>query len=72
MPKAIEYHNKCKALRSAILPHRQQIIESMIEGTYHIQFHFAMADSWSKKKKAEMNGKPMQQKPDNDNLFKAF
>lgn len=72
MPKAIEYHNKCKALRAIILPHRQEIIESLIDGTYHIQFHFAMADSWSKKKRSEMIGKPMQIRPDTDNLFKAF
>lgn len=37
-----------------------------------MQFIFAVPDSWSKKKKAEMLGKPMQSKPDNDNLFKAF
>lgn len=72
MPKAIEYHNKCKALRAIILPHRQEIIDAMILGNYHIQFHFAMAESWSNKKKKEMDHKPMQQKPDNDNLFKAF
>jgi Holliday junction resolvase RusA-like endonuclease len=31
-----------------------------------------MPNSWSKKKKAEFNGKPHQQKPDLDNLIKAF
>ena len=54
MPKAIEYHNKCKALRAIILPHRQEIIDAMVLGNYHIQFHFAMAESWSNKKKQEM------------------
>lgn len=37
-----------------------------------MQFIFAMPDSWSKKKRLAMNGKPMQSTPDNDNLFKAF
>jgi Holliday junction resolvase RusA-like endonuclease len=37
-----------------------------------IQFFFKMPDSWSKKKKLEMKGKPMQSRPDTDNLFKAF
>ena len=37
-----------------------------------IQFFFKMPDSWSKKKKLEMKRKPMQSRPDTDNLFKAF
>jgi len=31
-----------------------------------------MPQSWSKKKRAEMRGKPHQQRPDLDNLIKAF
>ena len=31
-----------------------------------------MAESWSKKKKAEMLGTPMQIRPDTDNCFKSF
>jgi len=31
-----------------------------------------MAKTWSKKKKAEMNGKPHRQTPDTDNLLKAL
>ena len=38
----------------------------------HLIFHLPMPDSWSKKKKAEMLGRPHQQKPDIDNLIKAF
>ena len=38
----------------------------------HIIFHIPMAKSWSKKKKAEMNGKPHQQTPDKGNLEKAL
>jgi Holliday junction resolvase RusA-like endonuclease len=72
MPKAMDYHKKIQALRTLILPHREEIMQRMISGSYHIQFHFALPDSWSKKKKEEMLYKPHQQKPDNDNLFKSF
>lgn len=34
-------------------------------------FHLPMPPSWSQKKRAEMAGKPHQQKPDFDNLAKA-
>lgn len=37
-----------------------------------ISFTIAMPKSWSKKKKAEMDGKPHQQTPDLDNLCKSF
>lgn len=37
-----------------------------------LTFVIAMPKSWSKKKRAEMNGKPHQQRPDLDNLIKAF
>lgn len=37
-----------------------------------IIFYIPMPDSWSKKKKDLMRGKPHQQKPDFDNLAKAF
>lgn len=35
-------------------------------------FHFAMPDSWSKKRRQEMNGKPHRQRPDGDNCTKAI
>ena len=38
----------------------------------HLIFHLPMPKSWSKKKKAEMIGQPHQQKPDVDNMLKAF
>ncbi|ANI82395.1 RusA family crossover junction endodeoxyribonuclease [Kosakonia oryzae] len=38
----------------------------------HITFILPMPASWSKKKRAEMNGKPHQVKPDKDNLEKAL
>lgn len=42
------------------------------ESGYHVIFVLPMPKSWSKKKMAEMNGKPHQQKPDKDNLEKAL
>ena len=36
-----------------------------------LDFYLPMPKSWSKKKQAEMNGKPHQAKPDIDNLAKA-
>jgi len=38
----------------------------------NVVFVLPMAKSWSKKKKAEHEGKPHQNKPDLDNLIKAF
>lgn len=37
-----------------------------------MQFHIKMPVSWSKKKKEQMKGKPMQSRPDIDNLEKAI
>ncbi|WP_372809350.1 RusA family crossover junction endodeoxyribonuclease [Litorivivens sp.] len=42
------------------------------ESGAHIMFVLPMPKSWSKKRKAEMNGKPHQSKPDIDNLTKAL
>ena len=43
------------------------VLESEIE----LDFYLPMPKSWSKKKQAEMDGKPHQAKPDIDNLAKA-
>ena len=40
--------------------------------TFHVIFTMPMPDSWNKKRKASFDGKPHQQKPDTDNLLKAF
>jgi len=37
-----------------------------------VTFIIPMPKSWTKKRKSEMEGKPHQQTPDIDNLFKAF
>jgi Holliday junction resolvase RusA-like endonuclease len=43
-----------------------------IGSTLNIVFQLPMTESWSKKKKKLMLGKPHTQKPDNDNMLKAF
>ncbi|OCG45693.1 crossover junction endodeoxyribonuclease RuvA [Gilliamella sp. Choc4-2] len=42
------------------------------ESHYHIIFVIPMPKSWSNKKRAEMDGKPHQQRPDKDNLEKGL
>jgi Holliday junction resolvase RusA-like endonuclease len=42
-----------------------------LEPEINIVFYLPMPESWSKKKKAEMDGKPHQQVPDIDNCCKA-
>ena len=42
------------------------------EADMQITFYIPMPDSWSKKKKSEYNSTPHRQKPDIDNLLKAF
>lgn len=70
--KTREYHAKMNNLRFYTHPNRDEIIKSLIDWKYFLQFIFAMPESWSKKKKIEMEWKPMQSRPDTDNLFKAF
>ena len=43
-----------------------------LEEKYIIEFHIPMPDSWSKKKKTAFHCTPHRQKPDIDNLLKAF
>lgn len=42
----------------------------VLKETFKITFVLAMPDSWSKKKKAQMDGTAHRQKPDIDNLLK--
>jgi Holliday junction resolvase RusA-like endonuclease len=43
-----------------------------LEPVFKVVFFMPMPKSWSEKKRKEMLGKPHQQKPDIDNLAKAF
>jgi Holliday junction resolvase RusA-like endonuclease len=42
------------------------------ENACHVIFVLPMPESWSKKKRLEMDGQPHQSKPDSDNLIKAL
>lgn len=42
------------------------------ESGFHVVFTLPMPQSWSQKKKREMDGRPHKQKPDVDNLVKAL
>jgi len=57
-----------RAFKDEVRLHRVQVPESQA----HIIFVLPMPKSWSKKKRAEMAGKPHQAKPDKDNLEKAL
>ncbi|HHE5968712.1 TPA: RusA family crossover junction endodeoxyribonuclease [Citrobacter braakii] len=50
---------------------RLQCVELPESGS-HVTFILPMPASWSKKKRAEFNGKPHQAKPDFDNMMKAL
>jgi Holliday junction resolvase RusA-like endonuclease len=43
-----------------------------VQDILDIVFIIPMSQSWSKKKRSEMDGKPHQSKPDIDNLLKGF
>lgn len=63
-PAVLRYREFCDQVRAAgaVVP----------ECGAHIVFRLPMPASWSKRKRAEMDGKPHQQKPDVDNLAKAL
>lgn len=53
------------------------VLQANLEGyipsdVLSVQFNIPMPKSWSKKKREAMNGQPHRQKPDLDNLLKAF
>lgn len=63
-PAVLRYRAFCDQVRLAGV--------SVPESGAHIVFHLPMPASWSKRKRAEMEGQPHQQKPDVDNLAKAL
>lgn len=62
-PVVMRYRAFADELR---LKYREDLPDSII-----LRFYLPMPPSWSAKKKAEMLGKPHQQKPDFDNLAKS-
>lgn len=67
-PAVVRYHAYCDLLREEW----RQLTKLEVPENLFIIFTIPMPISWSKKKKVEMNGKPHQQRPDIDNLCKAF
>lgn len=63
-PAVLRYRAFCDEVRAAG-------VELYPCGT-HVTFIIPMPASWSKRKRAEMDGQPHQQKPDWDNLAKAL
>lgn len=61
----LRYHAYCDTL-NLLLPN-YKLPEELI-----IEFGIPMPKSWSKSKREMMDGEPHQQKPDIDNLAKAF
>ena len=70
--KTTDYHTKMNALRAMLLLHSKEIISAMVEARYSITFVMPMADSWGNKKRIEHDQEYHTQKPDIDNLYKAF
>jgi Holliday junction resolvase RusA-like endonuclease len=66
-PAVVAYHNFKDELRVETRKHHYELGDEL-----SVWFFIAMPKSWSKKKQAEMWGQPHQQKPDLDNLVKAF
>ena len=57
------------AFRDAV---KQSSVHNIALESFDIEFYIQMPKSWSKKKKAKMNGEPHQQRPDLDNYIKAW
>lgn len=47
-------------------------LKDLPESGFHVTYHLPMPASWSKKKRAQMTGRPHKSKPDADNLQKAL
>lgn len=63
-PAVVRYHAFCDEIREL---YQQEVTPQLA-----LRFYITMPQSWSKKKRLEMEGKPHQQRPDIDNLIKAF
>lgn len=66
-PAVLRYRSFCDDARTAA----RRAGFTMPAAGAHLAFYVPMPKSWSKKKRAEMNGHPHQQRPDIDNYVKA-
>lgn len=64
-PVVVRYFAYCDRLRE--LGSGREVSPVLV-----LRFYISMPRTWSIKKKAEMEGRPHQQRPDIDNLIKAF
>lgn len=64
-PVVLRYFAYRDAIRAAVGPVKE------VPDRVDCEFYFPMPKSWSKKKMAQMNGKPHRSKPDRDNCDKA-
>lgn len=64
-PAVLRYREYCDRIRAAA----GEIAQDPI--AIEVNAFIAMPESWSKKKKSEMNGKPHRAKPDYDNICKS-
>jgi Holliday junction resolvase RusA-like endonuclease len=63
-PAVVRYHQFKDDLRA--------LVRGSLDPRFDIVFLVPMPPSWSAKKRADMKGRPHQQKPDIDNYLKAF
>ena len=66
-PAVVRYHAFADELRL-----RTNHLDNFPAAVFDVVFYLPMPASWSKKKRAKMDGCAHQQKPDRDNLLKAF
>jgi Holliday junction resolvase RusA-like endonuclease len=65
-PCVVRYRDYCDRLRATC-----RVAGYELEDVLFVSFSLPIPKSWGKKKAAEFEGKPHQQKPDVDNLVKA-
>ena len=73
MTRADKWKKRPEVMRyRAFCDHVRLLGVSLPEAYSHVTFILPMPKSWSNKKRAQMNGKPHQGKPDLDNLMKSL
>lgn len=65
-PSVQKYYEYANTLRE-LVPKDYAVPEKL-----SVKFYITMPKSWSSKKRAQLNGKPHTQRPDVDNLLKAY
>ena len=70
--KSVHPNNKMNDLRLLLSPYKNEILERVLSDQYMVEFVFKVPESISNKKKMERLNSNHIQKPDIDNLFKAF